>query len=82
MCIRDRLKNRAISVKIPISVFKKKYRKRDYAYVEESLTLSMFIGLFGGLGMFIYGMHLMSEGLKIVAGNKTVSSTHLKQQHC
>ena len=30
----------------------------------------MFIGLFGGLGMFIYGMHLMSEGLKIVAGNK------------
>lgn len=34
------------------------------------MTLSMFIGLFGGLGMFIYGMHLMSEGLKIVAGNK------------
>lgn len=31
------------------------------------MTLSMFIGLFGGLGMFIYGMHLMSEGLKIVA---------------
>ncbi|MEF9917873.1 MAG: Na/Pi cotransporter family protein [Eubacterium sp.] len=34
------------------------------------MALEMFIGLFGGLGMFIYGMHLMSEGLKIVAGNK------------
>lgn len=30
----------------------------------------MILGLFGGLGMFIYGMHLMSDGLKIVAGNK------------
>lgn len=30
----------------------------------------MLIGLFGGLGLFIYGMHLMSEGLKIVAGSK------------
>lgn len=34
------------------------------------MTLMMCIGLFGGLGMFIYGMHLMSEGLKIIAGNK------------
>lgn len=30
----------------------------------------MLIGLFGGLGLFIYGMHIMSEGLKTVAGNK------------
>lgn len=34
------------------------------------MTVLMFVGLFGGLGMFIYGMHLMSEGLKIVAGSK------------
>ncbi len=34
------------------------------------MAVSLFIGLFGGLGMFIYGMHLMSEGLKIIAGNK------------
>ncbi|MGL6293730.1 Na/Pi cotransporter family protein [Eubacterium aggregans] len=34
------------------------------------MTIGMLLGLFGGLGMFIYGMHLMSEGLKIVAGNK------------
>ncbi len=34
------------------------------------MTFNMCIGLFGGLGLFIYGMHLMSEGLKIVAGNK------------
>lgn len=34
------------------------------------MTLTMVISLFGGLGLFIYGMHLMSEGLKIVAGNR------------
>lgn len=34
------------------------------------MTLFMLLGLFGGLGMFIYGMHLMSEGLKIAAGSR------------
>ncbi len=34
------------------------------------MTLEMLVGLFGGLGLFIYGMHIMSEGLKTVAGNK------------
>ena len=34
------------------------------------MTLTMVISLFGGLGLFIYGMHLMSDGLKIVAGNR------------
>lgn len=34
------------------------------------MTITMLLGLFGGLGMFIYGMHLMSEGLKIVAGSR------------
>ncbi len=32
--------------------------------------IAMLLGLFGGLGMFIYGMHLMSEGLRVVAGTK------------
>lgn len=34
------------------------------------MTVFMILELFGGLGLFIYGMHMMSEGLKIVAGNK------------
>jgi phosphate:Na+ symporter len=34
------------------------------------MTIDMFIGLFGGLGLFIYGMNMMGEGLKTVAGNR------------
>jgi len=34
------------------------------------LSLSMVFGLLGGLGMFIYGMRQMSEGLQKVAGRK------------
>ncbi|MGV8905992.1 MAG: Na/Pi cotransporter family protein [Acetobacterium sp.] len=34
------------------------------------MTFEMLIGLCGGLGLFIYGMHIMSEGLKTIAGNK------------
>ncbi len=34
------------------------------------MTLEMLIGLFGGLGLFVFGMHMMSEGLKTVAGTK------------
>ena len=30
----------------------------------------MFTSLFGGLGMFLYGMEMMSDGMKIAAGNK------------
>tara|TARA_B110000438_G_scaffold143046_1_gene137917 strand:- start:1071 stop:2816 length:1746 start_codon:yes stop_codon:yes gene_type:complete len=30
----------------------------------------MFTSLFGGLGMFLYGMEMMSGGMKIAAGNK------------
>ena len=30
----------------------------------------MFTSLFGGLGMFLYGMEMMSNGMKIAAGNK------------
>ena len=32
--------------------------------------LSMLIGLFGGLGLFLYGMKIMGEGLENVAGEK------------
>ncbi|MGI6109121.1 MAG: Na/Pi cotransporter family protein [Eubacteriaceae bacterium] len=52
------------------------------------MTFMMFAGLFGGLGMFIYGMHIMSEGLKIVAGNKmkylleALTSTRFKALIC
>ncbi len=34
------------------------------------MLFAMTAGLIGGLGLFIYGMHLMSEGLKILAGNR------------
>lgn len=34
------------------------------------MTLDMTIGLIGGLGLFIYGMNLMSDGLKSIAGDR------------
>ena len=30
----------------------------------------IFTGIFGGLGLFLYGMKLMGEGLENVAGEK------------
>lgn len=33
-------------------------------------TLNIFLGVFGGLGLFIYGMKLMSKGLQKAAGDK------------
>ena len=30
----------------------------------------MVTSLFGGMGMFLYGMEMMSDGMKIAAGNK------------
>ena len=30
----------------------------------------MVTSLFGGLGMFLYGMEMMSDGMKIAAGNR------------
>ena len=29
----------------------------------------LFTGLFGGMGMFLYGMEMMSDGMKVTAGN-------------
>ncbi|MPW25925.1 Na/Pi cotransporter family protein [Alkalibaculum sp. M08DMB] len=34
------------------------------------MSVDMIIGLIGGLGLFIYGMHIMSDGLKAVAGDR------------
>ena len=33
-------------------------------------TISMFIGLFGGLGLLLYGMKMMGDGLENVLGEK------------
>ena len=38
----------------------------------EELIFNMF-ALFGGFGMFLYGMHIMAEGLQKTAGNKMKS---------
>jgi phosphate:Na+ symporter len=34
------------------------------------MSADMFITLFGGLGLFIYGMNMMSDGLKTIAGGR------------
>lgn len=34
------------------------------------MSMEMFISLFGGLGLFIYGMNMMSDSLKTLAGGK------------
>ncbi len=34
------------------------------------MSIDMIIGLVGGLGLFIYGMTIMSDGLKAVAGDR------------
>jgi len=34
------------------------------------VTVSMVISLFGGLGLFLYGMKLMGDGLEIAAGSR------------
>lgn len=36
-------------------------------------NFEIFTGIFGGLGLFLYGMNLMSEGLENVAGEKLKS---------
>ena len=34
------------------------------------MQFSMLLGLFGGLGLFLYGMQRMAEGLQKAAGDK------------
>ena len=36
----------------------------------DNMTLFEFFTLLGGVGLFLYGMSLMSQGLKLAAGNK------------
>ena len=33
-------------------------------------SFEIFTGIFGGLGLFLYGMKLMSDGLENIAGEK------------
>ena len=35
------------------------------------MTLEHVLSLFGGLALFLYGMHMMSEGLEETAGSCT-----------
>ena len=37
---------------------------------EASVKLTDLIGLLGGLGLFLYGMQMMSNGLEAAAGNR------------
>ena len=37
---------------------------------KEISVFLMITSLFGGLGMFLYGMEMMSDGMKVAAGNK------------
>ncbi|MFQ6605679.1 MAG: Na/Pi symporter [Fidelibacterota bacterium] len=37
---------------------------------ERNWVFLLIVGLFGGLGLFLYGMDMMSEGMKKTAGNK------------
>ena len=35
-----------------------------------------FLGLLGAVGLFLYGMKVMSEGLQKAAGDRTASRVH------
>ncbi len=41
--------------------------------LKSSMEWQMFVALVGGLGLFLYGMNLMSEGLEKAAGHKLKS---------
>jgi phosphate:Na+ symporter len=38
--------------------------------MEVLMTIDLFFGLIGGLGLFLYGMQLLSEGLQKIAGDR------------
>ena len=44
-------------------IFKAKAKRKNWVYM-------LIIGLFGGLGLFVFGMHTMSEGLQQSAGER------------
>ena len=41
------------------------------------MTIMNVLSLFGGLGLFLFGMQLMGEALEKAAGTRPVSYTHL-----
>lgn len=38
------------------------------------MNLTSLLGLFGGLALFLYGMHMMSNGLENAAGDRMKQS--------
>ena len=66
MCIRDRYT--ALILLLLLTFSSTLYA----AGSESSKDISIFLlltGLLGGMGMFLYGMEMMSDGMKMTAGN-------------
>ena len=59
-----------MACKIRIKVKKKKYIRGDNTTMKYT---SIIIPIVGGLGMFIYGMQIMAQGLENAAGNRMKS---------
>ena len=56
-----------MACKIRIRVKKKKYIRGDNTTMKYTSIIIPFVG---GLGMFIYGMQIMAQGLENAAGNR------------
>ena len=59
-----------MACKIRIKVKKKKYIRGDNTTMKYTSIIIPFVG---GLGMFIYGMQIMAQGLENAAGNRMKS---------
>ena len=59
-----------MACKIRIRVKKKKYIRGDNTTMKYTSIIIPFVG---GLGMFIYGMQIMAQGLENAAGNRMKS---------
>ncbi len=46
------------------------YNYMNFSVNDESWIMYLLFGLFGGLGMFLFGMNLSSDGLQKIAGKK------------
>src|SRR5665648_1129450 len=47
-----------------------KYVRRILIVLEDVMDLFSYITLIGGLALFLYGMHVLSDGLSKIAGGK------------
>ncbi len=52
------------------NAFDRDFEKTSEKDKEKKKNMSVIVSLMGGLGFFLYGMKLMSEGLQKVAGSK------------